>query len=42
MIGYVKAVVYAVKLGFKEGYNSFCSELMKYRNYRLMQKRKVF
>lgn len=42
MIETIKAVFYALEIGIQTGYHTFCDELFKYKNYRAMQRRRVF
>lgn len=37
-----KVIFYAFKLGIRTGYHVFCDELLKYKSFKEMQKRRVF
>jgi hypothetical protein len=42
MKDYIITFFYALRLGIGEGYQVFLKELIKYRSFRELQKRRVF
>lgn len=42
MLETLKVIFYALRLGFKTGYHTFCDELFKYKSFKEMERRRCF